>query len=350
MVSTAQAARVATRFPVDVARARRGEPSTPTTYLAVRRAHVLTGGHSTALLARLARSLPGRADTVDPEHLALVNSRWVAQAQALAADGACNVPDAFTPEEVAELMAFAVDGPATLTHVDGSASSGTYRDRGPDVVAVRLHQSFLLTRPAVQAMLARGMAAQVATARDRVWPTAHPPLLYWSCTTTTRPNADVAARLARSWHSDFDGLAGLRLHVYLTDVTDGTAPMDYVAGSHRPGAVPRSLRQDVTDPIADAEVSTRFPTTALRRFVGSAGTSFMTDSNGLHRGNSPTDADRLFLVMGLQAGALAGAYNRVRRLPVVDDAFAAALHRRRPDLRLFEPAPPGGSVAASFTT
>ena len=106
------------------------------------------------------------------------------------------------------------------------------------------------------------------------------------------------------------------------------------------------MRRDATDEITVDELHRRFGTQAVESVTGPVGTSFMSDSNGLHRGNAPVTTDRLFLVMPLQAGSLAGAYNRVRRLPVVDGNLAVALRAKRPDLRLFEAAPSGARVAS----
>lgn len=313
----------------------------------------MTDGRSSEALTWALSRWAGAAESIEPGQLDTWRRQWAVASAALTTNGACPVDDAFSADEVGQLRAFATDGPAVLTLGDGSTLRGTYRDRTPDVTSVRLDQSFVLTQPAVQAMLARGMAAQIAAARAGMWPSVHPPILYWSCVTddSARPaSPELEQRLARRYHSDFDGLVGTRLHVYLTDVDDGSAPMDYVLGSHRPGAIPRSLRTDVTDDIDEAEVRRRFPDTAQHTFTGPAGTSFMSDSNGLHRGNRPTTTDRLFLVMPIQAGSWAGAFNRVRRIPVVDDDLAVALRSRRPDLRLFEAAPRGSSKVAVFAT
>lgn len=335
VVNSRRAALAALRLPVDFLRARRGSPSSAETYLVVRRLHVKTAGRSTTALATMFRRLPGTIDRVTADSY----SAWQQDAvDSLRADGLCAIPDVFTPSEVTELVEFARHGPASLLHSDGSRSNGTYHDRSADVVSVNLHQSFVLTRPAIQAMMARAMASSLAHLCNELRPTVHPPILYWSCRSESNLASSLEERLARRYHSDFDGLGGLRLHVYLTDVDDGAAPMDYVKTSHEPGAIPRSLRKDVTDDIAESAVRDLFPSECLHRFVGPAGTSFMSDSNGLHRGNTPTTSDRLFLVMPIQAGSFAGAFHRVRRVPVVDEEFGLALRAQRPDLRLFRPA------------
>jgi hypothetical protein len=318
------------------------------TYLALRRFHVWTSGRSTQALTSLSARLWGHRDAVGDQNLDAMVQQWGLEAEQLKTHGACTIANVFTDDEVAQLTEFARYGPARLVRNDGSVGSGTYQDRTDDVVAVQLDQSFVLTQPAVQAMMARGVAAGIATARHGVRPTVHPPILTWSCQSSHRSHDATEQRLAQRFHSDFDGLGGLRLHVYLTDVDGGAAPMDYVMGSHRPGAIPKSVRSDVTDDLARDVVNRLFPDARAHTFTGPAGTSFMSDANGLHRGNRPTTTDRLFLVMALQAGSLGGAYNRVRSIPVVDPALQVALSCGRPDLRLFEAAPPGVTRPATY--
>lgn len=332
-------------LPGDAVRSLRGRPTSPDTYLVIRRMNVRTGGRFCAALTSTMRHLPGVADRVDQATRDRLLSTWADEVTALDTHGVCRVPDAFTPDELADLVEFATNAPASLQRADGTTAPGTYAQRGRDVVAVRVDQSFLLGRPSVQAMMARAMAADIATARNGLWSTVHPPILYWTCTSQSGADEELSQRLAQRFHSDFDGLGGLRLHVYLTDVDEASAPMDYVRGSHLPGALPGAMRRDTSDPIAIDEVIRRFGTGAINVLTGAAGSSFMSDSNGLHRGNPAESADRLFLVMPVQAGSMAGAFNRIRRLPVVDTNLGAALQSQRRDLRLFEAAPVSQRVA-----
>lgn len=342
------AVRAAVGIPGDLLRSVRGSPTSSDTYLVTRRLHGRTAGRLSPALASMFRRMPGSVEAVDGLHHQQLAHTWAAQVAALNTDGVCRVPDAFTPAELEQLLAFATNAPALLTHADGTSSVGTYAQRGSNVTSVRVDASFVLAQPAVQAMLARAMAADIATARSGMWPTVHPPILYWSCVSAAQPDEAISQHLARRFHSDFDGLLGLRLHVYLTDVDGQSGPMDYVRKSHVRGALPsvvlrQALRRDTTDEIPEAEVRQRFGVDAVESVTGPAGTTFMSDSNGLHRGNAPVTGDRLFLVMALQAGSFAGAFNRVRRLPVVDDNLAIALRSKRPDLRLFVAATPSES-------
>jgi hypothetical protein len=70
--------------------------------------------------------------------------------------------------------------------------------------------------------------------------------------------------------------------------------------------------------------------------MGPAGTTFVTDPRGLHRGTTPRERDRLFLVVPIQAGGFAGYVHRRRAVPVRDEAFARLLDIPGGPLRLFE--------------
>ena len=79
----------------------------------------------------------------------------------------------------------------------------------------------------------------------------------------------------------------------------------------------------------------RFGADRVRSVTGPAGTTFVADARGLHRATAPADGDRLFLAMGIQAGAFAGAFHRPRAVPVRDDGFGRLLDEPWGPLRLY---------------
>lgn len=102
------------------------------------------------------------------------------------------------------------------------------------------------------------------------------------------PNANGEADI-QAFHRDPDDWRFLKLFVYLTDVDAATGPHVYVAGSHRVNGR-LSAR-----PYAAAEVEHRFGRDNLRTVVGPAGTAFLCDTYGIHRGAPPTVGPRLIL-------------------------------------------------------
>ena len=97
---------------------------------------------------------------------------------------------------------------------------------------------------------------------------------------------------APGWHYDEDDRKQLVMFMYGTDVpTDDDGVHAYVTGSHlwdRPKLKPwHNVQEDVSGPLpADWPV---------HRFHGPAGTTFLTDTRGLHNGFPPVRAPRLLL-------------------------------------------------------
>lgn len=133
-----------------------------------------------------------------------------------------------------------------------------------------------------------GMFEWIVSARDQVRDYfGEPPLLYSVHAFWKKPNG------APGWHHDSDdGPKQLVMFMYGTDVPDDTGGVHaYVTGSHewdRAKLKPwHNVQEDVSGPLpAD------WP---LRHFYGPAGTTFLTDTRGLHNGFAPTTAPRLLV-------------------------------------------------------
>lgn len=323
-------------FGPDLVRAVKGRPSSADTYRLTRLLHDLTGGRSSAALLGMYRKLPGSTDRIDAaERTRLWNEHQPALTE-LERDGVVVVPPVLAPEQVAALVEFARTAPGSIINADGERVNGTYAERGPTARGVSISGTFLWTRPEIQDLLANNPLADFIAATTGMRATVHPPLLFWTCADPEQAPAETRRRLAQRYHSDYDGLAGLRLHLYLTDVDDGAAPMQYVRGSHRTGSLPLAYRQRHDDDVPLDEVHRRFGRESVTSVTGPAGTTFVSRSHGLHSGTPPVTADRLFLVMSAQAGAFSGAFNRKRAVPVTHPDFGAALEAGAPELRLFE--------------
>jgi hypothetical protein len=95
------------------------------------------------------------------------------------------------------------------------------------------------------------------------------------------------AQAAEKFHRDVDDWRFLKLFVYLTEVTDSTGPHMFVEGSHR---VPQLL---AIRRYSDQEVVNAFGKEPIRRFLAPAGTAFLENTFGLHKGLPVTDGRRL---------------------------------------------------------
>jgi hypothetical protein len=105
--------------------------------------------------------------------------------------------------------------------------------------------------------------------------------LWWSLSGHNEPEE------AENFHRDVDEWHFIKLFVYLTDVTGQSGPHVFVKGSHRePKLLP--IRR-YTDP----EVEAAFGRDRIIHFTGSAGTNFLENTFGFHKGQLPQSGARL---------------------------------------------------------
>ena len=91
------------------------------------------------------------------------------------------------------------------------------------------------------------------------------------------------------YHRDNDSIRFLKLFVYLSDVGLDCGPHVFVRGSHaQDGCYERRRHQD-------DEVERTFGADKVHTFTGPAGTVFIEDTYGLHKGALPTGQRRLLL-------------------------------------------------------
>lgn len=102
------------------------------------------------------------------------------------------------------------------------------------------------------------------------------------------PNPTASPDNVQQFHRDAEP-GSIKLLVYLSDVDATSGPHHYIVGSHRE-RMPLRLR-----PYADAELAQRRD--QVRTVTGAAGTAFMIDAKGIHRGMPPVQHPRLVLVV-----------------------------------------------------
>ncbi len=92
---------------------------------------------------------------------------------------------------------------------------------------------------------------------------------------------------AEMFHRDVDDLRFVKLFVYLTDVTSTSGPHMFVRASHKSEELSERIR------YADEAVENVFPKEDILTLTGSAGTMFLENTFGLHRGIPPSHEPRL---------------------------------------------------------
>ncbi len=99
--------------------------------------------------------------------------------------------------------------------------------------------------------------------------------------------ADGPAQAAERFHRDVDDWRFVKLFIYLTDVDDVTGPHIYVQHSANDARLTKIRRY--TDP----EVSDAFGESCILRIKGAAGSAFLENTFGLHKGEPVSAGHRL---------------------------------------------------------
>lgn len=95
------------------------------------------------------------------------------------------------------------------------------------------------------------------------------------------------AEHAEMFHRDVDDLRFVKLFVYLTDVTADSGPHMFVRGSHKSEELSARIR------YTDDDVESVFDKNDILSLTGPAGTMFLENTFGLHRGIPPAREPRL---------------------------------------------------------
>jgi hypothetical protein len=99
---------------------------------------------------------------------------------------------------------------------------------------------------------------------------------------------DVAKGTQR-FHRDFDSLRGFKLFLYLTDVDEGCGPHVFIRGSHDSPLLDTGKAQE------DATIRDVFGAENEVVITGAAGTRFIADTFGYHKGALPVSGRRLMV-------------------------------------------------------
>lgn len=111
--------------------------------------------------------------------------------------------------------------------------------------------------------------------------------------------SDRPASSSQLWHRDRpEDHSIVKVFLNLTDVGEGSGPLQYVRGSHRGRLRTESFAQSfdgIGHRISDEDVEHRFPPGTRETGAGPVGTVVFADTRGLHRGGHATTRDRILL-------------------------------------------------------
>jgi len=123
---------------------------------------------------------------------------------------------------------------------------------------------------------------------------------WWS--TSNRVASDSALQSAQMFHFDMDRIKWLKLFLYINDVSEQNGPHVFVEGSHRSGSQPKAIRRKGYQRILDQEIARFYPPEKVKSIVGPAGTAFLADTRGYHKGLTPVKGERLVFVIEFSSG------------------------------------------------
>lgn len=101
-------------------------------------------------------------------------------------------------------------------------------------------------------------------------------------------NQNSRSHDAQLWHFDKDRIKFLKVFVYLTDVEEENGPHEFLLGSHR-------NPPNVDGRLSDEFVQSKYAGFRVHRILGEAGTVFIEDTQGLHRGTPVSGGPRELL-------------------------------------------------------
>jgi len=299
---------------------RLGEPAPESNHL-VQKLYAYTDGRSNDILFRILESKRREADLtfswngVSLETDSISDQGIEAVVRTLKAEGVVVVPPRLKKEAVRSLYELASScslktttyGTLKPEYASGVQSeipiveTGTSSGVDPSNVRYSVYsvpRDVLLENRYVQGLLCDPYLLTVATRYLGVFPIVTRPDMWWD---TDRVPQGLRPR---PFHVDDGCLRWLKVGVNLTDTTFETPHFVYVKGSHNPNPATRPLTRRLTNRmnLSDKEVRD-VCTEKIVHVTAPAGSIFLADTRGIHKGELSMRGNRLVLYFGLEGSA-----------------------------------------------
>lgn len=282
-----------------------GKPTPPAAHQSMIALHCKTLGRSTDTLSSLLSFYrPFRYRTNTSDIFGHFDEKIVAPViNAIKDEGFAILPVRLPKERVDRLVEFAKTTPARLS---GGANAGQAIFDPSKPANARIYDFTFeqcYHNADVQDVMADPLLMSIAGQYLGVSPIIDGLSMWWSAVCQTGNPGDAA----QLYHFDMDRPRWLKLFVYLTDVDETGGPHVYVRRSHRnfnAKAVKLLSRGYVR--IPDSDIVDAFGADAVQRICAPAGTIFVADTVGFHKGLPPTQKPRLLLELSY-ATSLFGA-------------------------------------------
>jgi len=212
-----------------------------------------------------------------------LNLREQPLVSALRENGIAPLGDLLTLEQLADVRAYLDQLPVSDPYQPGDAPFLPHAtDRAPHTHVGYYDAAQVLAAPHLLALANRSDILAIAEAFLGCKPTIGYLASWWSFA-----SADGTAQAAENFHRDVDDWRFVKLFVYLTDVGPDNGPHIYVTRSAQDERL-RKIRR-----YTDEEVRDTFGDDAIVINTGSAGSGFLEDTYGLHKGQPVMAGQRL---------------------------------------------------------
>lgn len=218
--------------------------------------------------------------------------------------------DAFSNEEIKELINFSSDLMGTPRAMDGDINN--YQECKFDnsrMVATRFDfdSNELIKSPIIQNFISSPRLISFLQEYLGGVPILTNLNMWWSVPIKGEPDYEAA----QEWHFDMDRPKWLKCFIYLTDVSEENGPHQFISGSHLSKGIPLSLRKLGYVRLDNNLVRSVFPPELFISFFGNAGTMIIEDTKGLHRGKAPTIGSRLILAIEFSTTLFGASYKTI---------------------------------------
>lgn len=151
----------------------------------------------------------------------------------------------------------------------------------PDVHVAHVDMNSLLSMPLVMNIANHPALVECVSRKMGCKPLIDSVLAWWSFPGHENPEE------AQNYHRDIDALSFYKLFIYLTDVDDKSGPHVYVKTSQSADKLTDIRR------FHDQEVTDAYGEDKILHLTGKAGSCFMENTYGIHKGLVPTKKKRL---------------------------------------------------------
>lgn len=206
-----------------------------------------------------------------------------AESEILARDGILRLESLLSAREIADIRAYLEAHRAYDPHHPRLGEFDAPHDAPPEARIAHYADTVVVAAPHVLRLANHPRILPVVTHILGAKPTISYMAIWWSMV-----HGQPAER-EQLFHRDYDDFRFLKLFFYLDDVDAASGPHQYVRGSHRDARLLPRRR------YSDDEVAQSYAADDRLEITGAAGTAFLENTFGLHRGLPPRSKPRLML-------------------------------------------------------